>query len=58
MQMSGRTSYQLHESTPLAIADVPKCQPQLQPTQALYRCGPRGELPCLDDKIASLGLRW
>jgi hypothetical protein len=56
MQTSGRTSYQLHESTPLVIAEVPKCQPQLQPTQALSCCGPRGKPPRPDGKIASLGL--
>jgi hypothetical protein len=56
MQTSGRTTYQLHESTPLAIAEVPKCQPQLQPTQALSCCVLGGKPPRPDGKIASLGL--
>jgi hypothetical protein len=56
MQTSGRTSHQLHKPTPLAIAEVPKCQPQLQPTQALSCCGPGGKPPSPDGKIASLGL--
>jgi hypothetical protein len=35
MQTTGRTSYQLYESVPLAIAEVPECKPQLQPSQQL-----------------------
>jgi hypothetical protein len=58
MQMSGRKSYQLHDSIPIAIAEVPECQPQLQPTQALDRFGLGGESISHDGKIASLELRW
>jgi hypothetical protein len=54
--MSKRSSYQLHESTPLVITEVPKCQPQLQPTQALCSCNPGGEPPRPDGKIVSLRL--
>jgi hypothetical protein len=45
--------YQLHESTPLVVAEVLKCQPELQSTQSLLGRGPRGEPSCLNGKILS-----
>jgi hypothetical protein len=39
-------TYQLHESTPLAVAEVPECQPELRSTQSLLGRGLGGEPPC------------
>jgi hypothetical protein len=46
-------TYELHESTPLAVAEVPECQPELQSTQSLLGHGPGGEPPCLNGKVSS-----
>jgi hypothetical protein len=48
-------TYQLHESTPLAVAEVPEYQPKLQLTQSLLGYGPGGEPPCLNGKVSSFG---
>jgi hypothetical protein len=48
-------TYQLYESTLLAVAEVPECQPELQLTQSLLGRGPRGEPPCSIGKVSSFG---
>jgi hypothetical protein len=48
-------TYQLHESTPLAVAEVPKCQLELQSDESLLECGPGGEPPCSSGKVLSFG---
>ena len=48
-------TYQLHESTPLAVIEVPKCQPELQLTQSLLVRGPGGEPPCSNGTVLSFG---
>jgi hypothetical protein len=48
-------TYQLHKSTPLVVAEVPECQPELQSTQSLLGCGPGGEPPCSNGKVSSFG---
>jgi hypothetical protein len=48
-------TYQLHESTTLAVVEVPECQPELQLAQSFLRCGPGGEPPCLNGKVSSFG---
>jgi hypothetical protein len=45
-------TYQLYESTPLAVAEVPECQPELQSAQSLLGCGPGGEPPCSNGKVS------
>jgi hypothetical protein len=40
MQKIGYGTHQLHESTPLMVAEKPECEPQLQLTQSLLCCGP------------------
>jgi hypothetical protein len=48
-------TYQLHESTPLAVAEVPECQPELEPTQSLLDRGLGGEPPCSNGPVSSFG---
>jgi hypothetical protein len=37
--MKNNKTYQLYESTPLVVAEVPECQPELQSTQSLLGRG-------------------
>jgi hypothetical protein len=39
-------TYQLHESTLLAVVEVPEYKQELQSAQSILGCGPRGEPPC------------
>jgi hypothetical protein len=48
-------TYQLHESTPLAVVEVLECQPELQSAESLLGCGPGGEPPCSNGKVSSFG---
>jgi hypothetical protein len=48
-------TYQLHESTPLAVAEVPECQPELLSAESLLGCGPGEEPPCSNGKVSSFG---
>jgi hypothetical protein len=48
-------TYQLHDSNPLAVAEVPECQLEFQSAQSLLGCGPGGEPPYSNGKVSSFG---
>ena len=48
-------TYQLHESTPLVVAEVLECQLELLSAKSFLGCGSKEEPPCSYGKVSSFG---
>jgi hypothetical protein len=52
-----RRTYQLHEATPLAVAEMPKSKPEVESGYDILRCGTRRKPPHANDKVAHFSFR-
>ena len=52
-----RKTYQLHEATPLAVAEIPKSKPKVESGYGILRCGTGRKPPRANGKVAHFSFR-